>query len=276
MFGDLLLDRFDGDRPLGFFMERVAQQRLQSVAVNLFAREGCVGGDANQGALQAADVGANPLREELNDLIGELHIHQGRLLLEDGDARFQRGRLEFGDQTPLEAGDQAGLEVRDLGGRPVAGKHDLLVRVEKGVEGVEELVLHPFFAAEELDVVDEQHIDLAVLLAKLRHGAVLDGLDEIVGELFAGDVADPADLAVAGRRVADGLHQVRLAQAHAAVDEQRVVGFGGRLRDRQRRGMGEVVVGADDEGVERVAGFNLTSMASRAAEGDFSDGSFGG
>ena len=54
------------------------------------------------------------------------------------------------------------------------------------------------------------------------------------------------------RVVADGVQQVRLAQAGVAVDEQRVVGLGGRLGDRDGGGVREPVAAADDEGLERV------------------------
>ena len=50
----------------------------------------------------------------------------------------------------------------------------------------------------------------------------------------------------------DRVQQVGLAQAGVAVDEQRVVGLGRRLGDRDGGGVGEPVAGADDEGVEGV------------------------
>ncbi len=102
------------------------------------------------------------------------------------------GGWSSSDQSPLEAGRRGGSRGwRSPRGWTVAGKHDLLVRVEEGVKGVEKLVLHALFAAKKLDIVDQhQHIDLAILLAEFGHRAGLDGLDEFVGELFAGDVAD--------------------------------------------------------------------------------------
>ena len=52
--------------------------------------------------------------------------------------------------------------------------------------------------------------------------------------------------------VPDRVQQVGLAQAGVAVDEQRVVGLGRRLGDRDRGGVGEPVARADDERVEGV------------------------
>ena len=53
--------------------------------------------------------------------------------------------------------------------------------------------------------------------------------------------------------VPDRVHEVRLAQPHAAVQEQRVVRHRRRLGDRLRGGVREPVRVADDEIVERVA-----------------------
>ena len=47
-------------------------------------------------------------------------------------------------------------------------------RVVERVEGVEELVLRALLAGEELDVVDQQHVDVAVALAELEDALVAD------------------------------------------------------------------------------------------------------
>ena len=53
--------------------------------------------------------------------------------------------------------------------------------------------------------------------------------------------------------VADRVHQVRLAQADAAVEKQRVVRPRRRFGDRAARRVRELIRGTDDERVERVA-----------------------
>src|SRR5690625_7087740 len=59
----------------------------------------------------------------------------------------------------------------------------------------------------------------------------------------------------------DRMQQVRLAQARAAVDEQRVVGLGRSLRDGRGRRLGEAVGGADHEGVEGVLAVEARVLA---------------
>ena len=54
-------------------------------------------------------------------------------------------------------------------GRPVAREHDLLAGGVEGVEGVDELLLGVLLALEDLDVVDQQRVELAVArLERLR------------------------------------------------------------------------------------------------------------
>ena len=98
-----------------------------------------------------------------------------------------------------------------------------------GVERVEELLLGPLALCDELDVVDQQHIDPAISVPEVLHLLLADGVDEVVGELLAGRVQDPLAGELGCNRVADGVHQVRLAEAHAAVQEERVVGVAGAL-----------------------------------------------
>ena len=66
-----------------------------------------------------------------------------------------------------------------------------------------------------------------------------------------------ADGLAALHLVADGVHQVGLAHADAAIEEERIVGARGPLGDGQRGGAGKLVAVADDEGVEGVARVEL-------------------
>ena len=86
---------------------------------------------------------------------------------QDGEAGGQVGRLDGDGQAPLEAVAQARLEGRELAGNAVGGEDELAAAFVEGVEGVEELVLGVALALEELDVVDEQHVEVAVAALEL-------------------------------------------------------------------------------------------------------------
>ena len=78
-------------------------------------------------------------------------------------------------------------------GRPVRGDHDLAAPAVQVVERVEELLLELLGALEELDVVDEQHVDVAVAPLEARHRLRPDRLDELVHHRLGRDVANRLD-----------------------------------------------------------------------------------
>jgi len=64
---------------------------------------------------------------------------------------------------PLKPGPEPVFEGGQLAWRAVGGDDDLLIGVVQRVEGVEELTfLDALFAFDELDVIDEQHVDIAI------------------------------------------------------------------------------------------------------------------
>jgi hypothetical protein len=79
---------------------------------------------------------------------------------------------------------------------------------------------------------------------------VLERDDHVTHESLGVDVRHACVRIARLDGVTHGLHQVRLAETDAAVDEQRVVGTAGIFRDLDRGGLGELVALALDETVE--------------------------
>src|SRR3990170_8601606 len=98
----------------------VGEYLLREVEAELAAGEAAEGADAHEGALEFADVGLDLVRDEVGEIVGEGHAVELGLLLEDGDAGLEVGRLDVGDQAPLEPGAEALLDLRDLLRRAVA------------------------------------------------------------------------------------------------------------------------------------------------------------
>ena len=120
---------------------------------------------------------------------------------------------------------------------------------------MEELDLRLLLLGQELDVVDEQHVVVAVGLLEALDAALLgDRVDEVVGEALDGDVLAPAgDGCLCEICVGDRLHEVGLAEAGIGVDEDGVVGAAGDSATLRATAVGVLVVRADDEAVEDVA-----------------------
>jgi len=154
-------------------------------------------------------------------------------------------------EAPAEAGLQALFEALHFLRITVTGEDHLLLPFEQRVERVEELFLRTFLAGEELDVVDQQRVERAIRGLEVVDRVVLQGAHHVAHEALGVHVGNPRVLVLRADVVADGVHQVRLAEADTAVDEQRVVGPSRVRGDLHRCGAGELVALALDEIGER-------------------------
>jgi hypothetical protein len=89
------------------------------------------------------------------------------------------------------------------------------------------------------------------MLMKLWKAVILDAVDHQVHEPFAGRINDSKTRVLGDQLTTDGMHQVGLPHAHAAVDKQRIITASRRGRDRPSGCMSELVARPDHEAVER-------------------------
>jgi len=89
---------------------------------------------------------------------------------------------------------------------------------------VKKLLLGRFLAADELNVVDEQHVEVAVFFTKgaPRRHALADGLHHLVGEFVPFEIEHLHGGIFGAHAVANGAQQMRFSKARAAVDKQGV------------------------------------------------------
>ena len=109
----------------------------------------------------------------------------------------------------------------------------------------------PVLAGEELDVVDQQRIERAIRRLELVDLVVLQRAHHVADEALRVHIGHARIGIALLDDVRDGVHQVRLAEADAAIEEQRVVGVPGILRHLQCRGLRELVALAFDEASRR-------------------------
>ena len=173
-------------------LELVAQRLARQLDGDLAVLERRVGEQLDDRSFELADARPHVLGDEADDFFGDrqLEVVELRLLPEDRDAVLEVGQLDVGDHSPLKAADEAGLEAGDFRRRPIAGEDDLAATLVERVEGVEELLLHRLLPLQEVDVVDEKEVGFAKAAAEIGRRAVLDGGDELVGELLGADERD--------------------------------------------------------------------------------------
>src|SRR5262245_61341207 len=108
------------------------------------------------------------------------------------------------------------LEVGNFRRRTIAREDNLFVAIEEGVESVEEFLLRTLLPPEKMNVVDQEEIRLAIAFAELDQIVVLDRINELVDENLARKVHYAGVFAAGDDVLADGLHQVSLAEANPA------------------------------------------------------------
>ncbi len=205
-------------------------------------------------AFQFTGVRLNLGCDVTDHITGHLHATERGLFLHDRHARFIAGHVDACNQSPVEARDQSFLELGDLVGGRVTGKNNLLVRLVKRVERMKELFLCTFAVSQEVNVIDDEHVDMAIAMAEIVHLPALHAIEELVDEGVAAQVADRCIGLVTQQGVTDRLEQVGFAQAHASVNEKRVVGSAGLVSHRARRRRGKAIARAGDKMLKRVIG----------------------
>ena len=279
MVGDRLLDFVDGDAALGSAAQGRAEQGLGLVNAE---RRQAGAGDGGQGV-----HGAFELAHRAGGAVDQMFEHLGLGLARDDaetgqglDAAAGHGQLQGavgGLDRAGQAGGQMAAQARlDLGqghGRAVGGEDDLLAVLDQGGEGREQFFLGAGLAADELDVVDQQHVGVAQTVLERRHGPVLGGADEGRQKAFGGQIDDPGVRPEALCLPGDGVEQVGLAVAIGAAEEDRVemtVGPGGGLAGNSQ---GEGIALPFHETVE---GQPLLQAGGAHGAGTVGDGRHGG
>ena len=222
------------------------------------------GDDPVEVPLELTDRGLDLGGEEERDVVIERDLVRVRLLPQDRDLRLEVRELDVDDEPSLEAALEALREARNLARRDVGREDDLVALVIERVERVEELVLGRLLADDELNVVEQEKICGPETLAHGLHLVEAQAENDLVHEVLGGQVDDLLARTAREAPVADRLHEMRLAEARAAADEERVVLAGGLVRDPERGGVREPVRGARHEVLERVGRVQAARRAGAA------------
>ena len=252
VFDDLLGDECGGNRAGNDAGKHVAR----GIHGDASAVDEAVCAELFDHALKLADIALDVFAEEAENVIGEVDVQKLSLSLQNSDAKLGFGRLDVNDETAFKAALDTLLEVLNVLGRTVRGENDLFACVVKGVERVEKLLLRRNLARDELNIVDQEHIGVAVFFLEFRSGLLFDGADEFVGEILALDQNDVEVGLIALDFVCDRLHQVRFSKSAGAVQEKRIVLLCGIVSNGNGSRVCELVGATDDEVIKGVVLFS--------------------
>ena len=121
------------------------------------------------------------------------------------------------------------------------------------IEGVEKLLLSCLLSGDELYIIDEEEVDVAVFHAEFLARAVLYGFEQLVCELVALYVGDLRCGVGLADILADSQQQMRLSETGVAVDKQRIVRAAGLVCHGDGGVVRKFVGVSDDEAVKGVS-----------------------
>src|SRR3569833_1326642 len=101
---------------------------------------------------------------------------------------------------------------------------------------MEELLLLALLTGEELNVVEQQRGDRAVITLKFINGVVLQRLYHIADETFRMQIDNLCIGFALQHHITHGVHEMGFPQSHSTVDEERIVSGTRIFRDLQRGG----------------------------------------
>ena len=191
MGGDDSLDVLDRHHPASCRRVHLVEYLAGEVDVDATTRERMRGDDADQGSLERAHVGRDAVGDQAEHrFVLEMDVIERCSLAQDRESSPAIRRAYVDHQPGLEALSQTLLEVDELAGQPVAGDHELASGLLEGVESVEELLFGLGLAGEELDVIDEEHVGVAVGALEVVQRSRAECVDELIGERLDGRIAD--------------------------------------------------------------------------------------
>ena len=106
---------------------------------------------------------------------------------------------------------------------------------------MEELLLGLLFAGDELHVVHQQKIRLAVFLPHVCGFALPDGVHQLIGEVVALHIGDSGLGVVFSDHIGNGVNQVGFSKTGVPIDEKGVIVFGWVLGNGEGGGIGKLV-----------------------------------
>ena len=115
-------------------------------------------------------------------------LHPPGHLADDAQPGGVVGRLDAANQPAGQPRGQLRPQLGQLGRRAVGGEDQLPPFAQKRVDRVQQFDLRGPLADEELQVVDDQQPDAAVLAAEAGQAAAAQGLEEMAGELLGREI----------------------------------------------------------------------------------------
>ena len=209
-------------------------------------------------ALEVAHGEVDVACDVVDDVVGESQAVLADLAPKDVGAQLLVGSFQLGQQPPLESREQSLFHAVERHRWAIGGEDELAAVLVEVVEDMEECLLGSFHAGELLHVVDDEDVDTLV-----EGNEIVDAIfAHAISILHLEEVCRDIEYAFLGveflQAVADGVDEVRLADAGASEDKQGVERhLLGVLGDGEAYGASELVGVSFDKVLERIVWIQL-------------------
>src|SRR3989338_1104656 len=176
------------------------------------------------------------------------------------DAGLYIGLRNLCDHARLEAAFQTIFESREKHGVLITRKDDLFVVIMERIKDVEQFLLCFFGIGDKLDVVHDEDVVLAVLIFEIVRPAASYRIDVVGGEALRRYVQNLHIAAGFFEVITDRLNEMGFAASRRTVYEKRIISEARPLDERFCRGVGELVKGPHDEGIESIARVEVVAL----------------
>src|SRR6185437_4793576 len=118
----------------------------------------------------------------------------------------------------------------------------------KRVKSMKKFFFGLVLAADELDIIDDEHVHIAIFLFNTFDAVVADTPNDIARILFRRNILRlDLTFVFCNDLVSNSLNEMGLPEPYAAIDEERIIFLPRILGDRGRGGEGKFIGRADDE-----------------------------
>ena len=119
---------------------------------------------------------------------------------------------------------------------------------------MEEFFLCLNFFSQELYIIYHKQINVAIFLTESFSGVITNGINQLIGEFFTGNIKNSFGRIVFENLMANGMHQMGFTQANATIHKKWIVGFAWLLGYSQSCSMGNTVKITSNKIVENIFG----------------------
>ena len=169
--------------------------------------------------LKLTDTWLNVCSNIILNIIRNIIAFGLRLLIKNGHLSLICRNLEVGSKSHLKSCTQTFSKSLHLLRRLIWWNNNLLIGIIKRIERMEEFLLRTFLTDNELNIIDQQHINITILITELliSHLLILQGFNQLIGKCLWCNIKNLKVRIILHDKMCNSLHKVGLAKSDSSI-----------------------------------------------------------